>query len=96
MDVGSRTSVQACWIPKKIDIIIQFLSDRNLVCTFDLQYNYLDKDDLWSGILSYTVFEVRSMYHRMLQSTPSHLMFRREMILNTPSIAESEYRRKHK
>ena len=34
----------------------------NLVCMFDLQNNYLDKDDPRSGILSATDFAVQSMY----------------------------------
>ena len=35
----------------------------NLVCTYDLQNNYLDKDYPWSGILEATYFAVGSMCH---------------------------------
>ena len=47
-----------------LERIYQFVA--NLVRTFDLQNNYLDEDDPWSGILSATDFVVRSMYHTTL------------------------------
>ena len=55
---------------------------------FELQNNYLDEDNHWSGILATTDFEVCSMYHTTLQATPAQLLFDLEMILNTPFIAE--------
>ena len=57
---------------------------------FDLQNNYLDEADPWSGILAATAFAVQSMYHTTLQATPCQTVFRRDMILNTPSIADWE------
>ena len=68
----------------------------NLVCTFDLQNNYQDEDDPWSGILSATDFVVQIMYHTTIQSTPGKMVFGRDMILNTPFIAEYEYIRLHR
>ena len=55
---------------------------------FDLQNNYLDENDPWSVILAATNFAVRSTYHTTLQSTPGHLVFGCDMILNNPIIAE--------
>ena len=54
---------------------------------FDLQNNYLDEDDPWSGILVATYFAVQSTYHTELQATPVHIVFRRDMILNNPFMA---------
>ena len=62
----------------------------NLVCTFDLQNNYLDEDDPWSGILSAMDFAVRSTYHTTPKSTPGKLVFGRDMILNNQFIADWE------
>ena len=67
-----------------------------MVRTFDLQNNYLDKEDPWSGILAATAFAVRSTYHTTLQATPGQLVFGRDMILNTPFIADWEAIRKRK
>ena len=55
-----------------------------------MQNNYLDEDDPWSGILAATDFSVRSTYHITLRYTPGHLVFGREMILNTPFIVDWE------
>ena len=68
----------------------------NLVRTFDLQNNYLDKEDPWAGILAATAFAVRSTYHTTLQATPGQLVFGRDMILNTPFIADWEAIRRRK
>jgi hypothetical protein len=42
----------------------------NIICTFELQDNYLDEDDP-SG----KEFAVWSTYHRTLQKTPGQLVF---------------------
>ena len=55
---------------------------------FDLQNEYLDEDEPWSGILAATDFAVRSTYHTNLQVRPGQLIFGRDMILNTPFIAD--------
>ena len=57
---------------------------------YDLQNNYLDEDDPWSGILAATAFVVQSIYHTTLQATPVRLVFGRDMILNTPFLADWE------
>ena len=62
----------------------------NLVLTFDLQKNDLDEDDPWSGILAVADFAVRSMYHITVQATPGQMIFGRDMMLNTPFIADWE------
>ena len=51
-----------------IEIIRQVIS--NLVCTFNLKYNYLDKDEPYSGILADTDFAIRRTYHTTFQATP--------------------------
>ena len=70
-------------ILKKINQVIE-----NLVCTFDLQNNYLDDDGPWSGIIAATDFTVRSTYHTTLQDTPGQLVFCYDIILNTTFVAE--------
>ena len=67
----------------------------NLVRTFDLKNNYLDEDESWSGILSATDFIVRSTYNATLQSMPGQLVFIRDIILNTHSIADWGSNRRH-
>ena len=59
----------------------------NLVHIFHLQNNHLDEDDPWSGIPAATDFTVHSTYHTKLQDMPGQLVLRRNMVLNTPSIA---------
>jgi hypothetical protein len=55
----------------------------NIIHTFELQYNYLDEDDPWKGILSATAFRaVWSMYHTTLQKMPGQLVFGRDTIFN--------------
>ena len=53
----------------------------NLVRTYNLQGNYLDKDDPWMVILSVTVFEIRSTVHILKGYTPGQLIFGRYMVL---------------
>ena len=62
----------------------------NLIRTYDLQNNYLDEDNPWSGILSATDFAVRSMCRTTLKATPDQLVFGRDKILNTPLIMDWE------
>ena len=60
----------------------------NPVCTFDLQNNYIDGDKPCSGILVATDFAVRNNYLTMLQEMLGQLVSRREIIINTPLIAD--------
>ena len=62
----------------------------NLVCTYDLQNNYLDEDEPCSEILATADFAVLSTYHPTLQATPNQLVYGRDMILNTLFIADWE------
>ena len=57
---------------------------------FDSKNNYLDEDCPWSGILAATYFAVQNMYHTTFQATPGQLIFRHDMIFNTPFIADWE------
>src|SRR5687767_15760416 len=62
----------------------------NMVRMFKLETNYLDVDNPWKGILSATVFAVRSMYHTTLKKSPGQLVFGRDMIFNIKHIANWE------
>ena len=67
-----------------------------MIRTFELQNNYLDKDDPWKGVLSAVAFAIRSTYHTTLQKTPGQLVFGRDMILNVQHTANWEYIRSRK
>ena len=58
----------------------------NLVCTFGIPNNCFYEERLWAGILESTDFA-------MLQSTSGQLVFRRDIILNTPFIDDWEANR---
>ena len=68
----------------------------NIIRTFELQENYLDEDDPWSGILSAVAFAIRATYHTTTQKSPGQLVFGRDMILNIQHQANWEYIRKRK
>ena len=53
---------------------------------FDFKNNYLDEDYPWSGVLATTYFEIKGMYHTMLQDMPIQLVLRCDIILNTPFV----------
>ena len=42
----------------------------NIIRTFDLENNYLDKKDLFKGVLAAAAFAVRSTYHTTLKEMP--------------------------
>ena len=42
----------------------------------------LDDENPWEGLLSSTMFAIRSMVHTTIQHTPSQLVFGRDAILN--------------
>ena len=56
----------------------------NTLHVFDLQNNYLGKDEPWSAILSLTAFEVHSTYLSILQAMLVQLVLWCGMKLNTP------------
>jgi hypothetical protein len=62
----------------------------NIIRTFDLEDNYLGKEDPCKGILSATAFAVRSTFHTTLQNSPGQLVFGRDMILNIKHTANWE------
>ena len=55
----------------------------NIIRTFDLENNYLNKKDLFKGVLAAASFAVRSMYHTTLKKMPGQLVFSCDMIFNT-------------
>ena len=67
-----------------------------MIRTFELQDNYLDEKDPWSGIIQATAFAVRSTYHTTLQKTPAQLVYNRDMILDIEHVANWEYIRQRK
>jgi transposase InsO family protein len=54
----------------------------NSIRTFELESNYLDKEDPWKGILSATAFAVQSTFHTTVRTTTGQLVFGRDMIFN--------------
>jgi len=68
----------------------------NIIRTFELEGNYLDEDDPWKGILSATMFAVRSTFHTTLQASPGQLVFGRDMIFNIKHTANWEYIKQRK
>ena len=54
----------------------------NIIRTFKIQEIDLDNENLWEGILSSTIFAIRSTVHTTTQYTPSQLVFGRDAILN--------------
>ena len=62
----------------------------NMIRTFELEENYLDKEDPWKGILSATAFAVRSTVHTTLKKTPGQLVFGRDLVFNMKHQADWE------
>ena len=60
---------------------------ENLVRTYNLQGNYLDKDDPWMVILSVTFFPLFSTVHTLKGYTPGQLIFGRYMVLPIKQIS---------
>ena len=54
----------------------------NIIRTFKIQEMDLDNENPWEGILSSTMFVIRSTVHTTTQHTPSQLVFGRDPILN--------------
>ena len=54
----------------------------NIIRTFKIQQMDLDNENPWEGILSSTMFAIRSTVHTTTQHTPSQLVFGRDAILN--------------
>ena len=68
----------------------------NLLHTFDLKNNYLDEEDNWAGILADNYFMLWIMYHKILQATPCHTVFRHDMIVSIHLIYDWEAIRRRK
>ena len=54
----------------------------NFIRTFKILEIDLDDENPWKGILSSTMFAVRSMVHTTMKHTPSQLVFGRDSLLN--------------
>jgi transposase InsO family protein len=60
----------------------------NMIRTFEIENQLIDKSDPWSGILSAVAWAVRSTYHTTLQLTPGQLVFGRNMIWHIAHVAD--------
>ena len=65
-----------------IELIHQTIG--NIIRIFDV-YNIVNNDP-WSGILSETMFSVRTTYHTTLQASPMQLVFVGDATLNTKHV----------
>ena len=54
----------------------------NIIRTFKIQQMDLDSESPWEGILSSTMFAIRTTVHTTTQHTPSQLVFGSDAILN--------------
>jgi hypothetical protein len=59
----------------------------NMIWAFNLESNYLDKEDPWKRVLTVTTFAVRSTYHTTLKKMPGQLVFGHDMIFNIQHVA---------
>ena len=62
-----------------LELIRQVLG--NIVQTFNIQHTYVEKNDLWTGILDATAFAVRSTTNRQKGYIPGQLIFGLDMII---------------
>ena len=62
-----------------------------VIRTFELESNYLNEEDPWTGILAATTFAVRSMHYTTLKKTPGQLVFGQDMIFNIQHVANWEF-----
>jgi hypothetical protein len=60
----------------------------DMLRTFEVENQPIDKSDPWSGILSAAAWAARSGHHATLQSTPGQLVFGRDMIWDTAHVAD--------
>ena len=68
----------------------------NMIRTFRAQEAELDEDDPWSGILSATMFAIRSTVHTTNMATPTQLVFGRDSMLNVIHEANWRYIKERK
>lgn len=68
----------------------------NIIQTFELEENYLNKEDPWKGILSAASFAIQSTYHTTLKKMPGQLVFQKDMMFPIKHIANWEYIRQNK
>ena len=76
---------QANCILERINQVI-----ANLVCTFHLKNNFLEKEDPRKVFYQILLFSEISMYHTMLQAMTNPLVFGRAMVFNSPFILNYE------
>ena len=91
---GKQISVKNPQVYAIVEQIHQVIG--NIIRTFELESNYLDEEDPWTGILAATAFAVRSTYHTTLKKTPGQLVFGRDMIFNIQHVANWEFIRQSK
>ena len=86
---GNKAKVATTANPQANAIIEQMHQTlANLVHTFEVEEKYLDVDKRWNGILAAAAFAVRITYHTTLQAALGQLVFGRDMVFNTPFIAD--------
>ena len=54
----------------------------NILRTFKEQNMVLDDENLWDGILAFTMFALRATVHTTTPYTPAQLIFERNSIIN--------------
>ena len=74
--------------------ILQVLG--NLVRTYNINKTYVDKDDLWSGILTAAAFVIFSTENRLKYYIPGQLVFGRDIILLIKYTVDKELIRQRK
>ena len=68
----------------------------NIIHIFEIQEMDLDNENPWEGILSSTIFAIRSKVHTTTQHTPSQIVFGRDVILNIKQEAKWQLIKQHK
>lgn len=68
----------------------------NIIRTMEIYDQDLDKDNPFGGLLSATMFAVRSTYNTTTQATPMQLVFGRDGMFNIPFKANWDYIRQRK
>jgi transposase InsO family protein len=91
---SSKRNPQSNAILERFERIHQTIG--NMLRTFQVENQPMDKSDPWSGILSAAAWAVRSTCHTALQSSPGQLVFGRDMIWDTAHVADWQHVKQRK
>ena len=69
---------------------------ENLLRTFNIQHTYVDKNDLWTGILDAVAFVICSTTNRQRGYSPGQLIFGRDIIIQIKHRVDWELIRQRK